>query len=142
MDWNGFSPRSHHRANRIRSGTVPLRSHREVVGSFRNDWTQWNRCEHGHPVRYRSGCIPVPNLWCEHGLSRSPAQHSHRQIGLLVHDVGGAVVEWLGLVTGRSRPGSNPTAENFSLRNFVRVHKLLLTSSTSRDDLQLYHFVG
>ena len=34
--------RSHHRANRTRSGTVPLRSHRDVVGSFRNDRTQWN----------------------------------------------------------------------------------------------------
>ena len=25
---------------------------------------------------------------------------------------------WLGLATGRFRPGSNPTAENFSLQNF------------------------
>ena len=25
---------------------------------------------------------------------------------------------WLGLATGRSRPGSNPTSENVSLRNF------------------------
>ena len=69
-NWNGSGTgpvaRSHHRANRTRSGTVPLRSHREVVGSFRNDWTQWNRCEHGRPV---SGTVPVPNVWCEHGLS-------------------------------------------------------------------------
>ena len=57
-NWNrsGTGPvvRSHHRANRTRSGTVPLRSHREVVGSFRNDRTQWNRCEHGRPVAFRS----------------------------------------------------------------------------------------
>ena len=26
---------------------------------------------------------------------------------------------WLGLATGRSRPGSNPTSENFSLWNFA-----------------------
>ena len=50
--------RSHHRANRTRSGTVPLRSHREVVGSFRNDRTQWNRCEHGRPVAFRNGSGP------------------------------------------------------------------------------------
>ena len=73
-NWNGSGTgpvaRSHHRANRTRSGTVPLRSHREVVGSFRNDRTQWNRCEHGRPVafRNRSGPVPVPKLWCEHGL--------------------------------------------------------------------------
>ena len=56
--WNGSGTgpvaRSHHRANRSRSGTVPLRSHRELVDSFRNDWTQWNRCEHGHPVAFQS----------------------------------------------------------------------------------------
>ena len=43
-DWTRSGPgpvdRSHHRANRNGSGSVPLRSHREVVGSFRNDWTQ------------------------------------------------------------------------------------------------------
>ena len=50
--------RSHHRANRTRSGTVPLRSHREVVGSFRNDRTQWNRCEHGRPVAFRNRSGP------------------------------------------------------------------------------------
>ena len=59
-DWtrSGTVPvdRSHHRANRNGSGTVPLRSHREVVGSFRNDWTQWNRSEHGlERSRNRSG---------------------------------------------------------------------------------------
>ena len=48
----------HHRANRTRSGTVPLRSHREVVGSFRNDRTQWNRCEHGRPVAFRNRSGP------------------------------------------------------------------------------------
>ena len=39
------------------TGTVPLRSHPGVVGSFRNDRTQWNRCEHGRPVAFwnRSG---------------------------------------------------------------------------------------
>ena len=64
-DWtrSGTGPidRSHHRANRNRSGTVPLRSHREVVGSFRNDWTQWNRSEHGQLERFwnRSGFKPV-----------------------------------------------------------------------------------
>ena len=53
--------RSHHRANRNGSGTVPLRSHREVVGSYRNEWTQWNRCEHGQLERFwnRSGFKPV-----------------------------------------------------------------------------------
>ena len=64
-DWtrSGTGPvdRSHHRANRNGSGTVPLRSHREVVGSFRNDWTQWNRSEHGQLERFwnRSGFKPV-----------------------------------------------------------------------------------
>ena len=42
------------------TGTVPQRSHREVVGSFRNDWTQWNRCEHGRPVAFRNGSGPKP----------------------------------------------------------------------------------
>ena len=53
--------RSHHRANRNGSGTVPLRSHRAVVGSFRNEWTQWNRSEHGQLERFRnrSGFTPV-----------------------------------------------------------------------------------
>ena len=53
--------RSHHRANRNGSRTVPLRSHREVVGSFRNEWTQWNRSEHGQLERFRnrSGFKPV-----------------------------------------------------------------------------------
>ena len=64
-DWtrSGTGPvdRSHHRANRNGSGTVPLRSHREVVGSFRNEWTQWNRSEHGQleGFRNRSGFKPV-----------------------------------------------------------------------------------
>ena len=64
-DWtrSGTDPvdRSHHRANRDGSGTVPLRSHREVVGSFRNEWTQWNRSEHGQLERFRnrSGFKPV-----------------------------------------------------------------------------------
>ena len=61
-NWNGSGTgpvaRSHHRANRTRSGTVPLRSHREVVGSFRNDRTQWNRCEHGRPVAFRNRSGP------------------------------------------------------------------------------------
>ena len=62
-NWNGSSSsdpvaRSHHRANRTRSGTVPLRSHREVVGSFRNDRTQWNRCEHGRPVAFQNRSGP------------------------------------------------------------------------------------
>ena len=59
-NWNGSGTgpvaRSHHRANR--SGTVPLRSHREVVGSFRNDRTQWNRCEHGRPFAFRNRSGP------------------------------------------------------------------------------------
>ena len=64
-DWtrSGTGPvdRSHHRANRNGSGTVPLRSHREVVGSYRNEWTQWNRSEHGQLERFwnRSGFKPV-----------------------------------------------------------------------------------
>ena len=38
---------------------------------------------------------------------------------ILIAGRGGRVVEcWLGLATGRSRLGSNLTAENFSLRNF------------------------
>ena len=61
-NWNGSGAgpvaRSHHRANRTRSGTIPLRSHREVVGSFRNDGTQWNRCEHGRPVAFRNRSGP------------------------------------------------------------------------------------
>ena len=56
-NWNGSS-RVHTRANRTRSGTVPLRSYREVVGSFLNDRTQWNRCEHGCPVAFRNGSGP------------------------------------------------------------------------------------
>ena len=73
-DWtrSGTGPvdRSHHRVNRNGSGTVPLRSHREVVGSFRNDWTQWNRSEHGQLERFwnGSGTVPVSKMWCEHGL--------------------------------------------------------------------------
>ena len=31
----------------------------------------------------------------------------------------GWLERWLGLATGWSRPGSNPTSENFSLRNFA-----------------------
>ena len=66
-NWNGSGTgpvaRSHHRANRTRSGTVPLRSHREVVGSFRNDRTQWNRCEHGRPVAFRNGSGPKAVVW-------------------------------------------------------------------------------
>ena len=64
-DWthSGRGPvdRSLHRANRNGSGTVPLRSHREVVGSYRNEWTQWNRCEHRQLERFwnRSGFKPV-----------------------------------------------------------------------------------
>ena len=58
-DWTrcGTGPvdRSHHRANRNGSGTVPLRSHREVVGSFRNEWTQWNMSEHGQLERFWNG---------------------------------------------------------------------------------------
>ena len=63
-DWtrSGTGPvdRSHHRANRNGSGTFPLRSHREVVGSFRNEWTQWNRSEHGQLERFRNGSSPKP----------------------------------------------------------------------------------
>ena len=66
-NWNGSGTgpvaRSHHRANRTRSGTVPLRSHREVVGSFRNDRTQWNRCEHGRPVAFRNRSGPKRVVW-------------------------------------------------------------------------------
>ena len=66
-NWNGSGTgpvaRSHHRANRTRSGTVPLRSHREVVGSFRNDRTQWNRCEHGRPVAFRNRSGPKHVVW-------------------------------------------------------------------------------
>ena len=66
-NWNGSGTgpvaRSHHRANRTRSGTVPLRSHREVVGSFRNDRTQWNRCEHGRPVAFRNRSGPKAVVW-------------------------------------------------------------------------------
>ena len=66
-NWNssGTGPvaRSHHRANRTRSGTVPLRSHPEVVGSFRNDRTQWKRCEHGRPVAFRNGSGPKAVVW-------------------------------------------------------------------------------
>ena len=40
------------------TGPVPQRSHREVVGSFRNDRTQWNRCEHGRPVAFRNRSGP------------------------------------------------------------------------------------
>ena len=72
FNWNGSGTgpvaRSHHRANRTRSGskrsgTVPLRSHREVVGSFRNDRTQWNRCEHGRPVAFRNRSGPKAVVW-------------------------------------------------------------------------------
>ena len=66
-NWNGSGTgpvaRSHHRANRTRSGTVPLRSDREVVGSFRNDRTQWNRCEHGRPVAFRNRSGPKAVVW-------------------------------------------------------------------------------
>ena len=58
-DWtrSGTGPvdRSHHRANRNGSGTVPLRSHR--IGTDVNTGN-WNG----------SGTVPVSNLWCEHGL--------------------------------------------------------------------------
>ena len=66
-DWtrSGTGPvdRSHHSANRNGSGTVPLRSHREVVGSYRNEWTQWNRSEHGQLERFRNGSSPKPVVW-------------------------------------------------------------------------------
>ena len=57
----GPGDHSHHRANRNGSGTVALRSHREVVGSYRNESTQWNRSEHGQLDRFwnRSGFKPV-----------------------------------------------------------------------------------
>ena len=64
-NWNGSGTgpvaRSHHRANRSRSGTGPLRSHREVVVSFRNDKTHWNRCVHGRPVAFQSRSGLKPN---------------------------------------------------------------------------------
>ena len=40
---------------------------------------------------------------------------------------------WLGLVTGRSRPGSNATAENFWLRNFGNSVYPALPVSFGRD---------
>ena len=64
---NGFMSRVHTTGP---TGSVPepLRAHREVVGSFRNDWTQLNRCM----WTWAAGCVPVafrsPNTWCEHGL--------------------------------------------------------------------------
>ena len=54
------------------TGTVPLRSHREVVGSFRNDWTQWNRCEHGCPVAFRNHSGPKALV----SLARTPLLRS------------------------------------------------------------------
>ena len=45
------------------TGTVPLRSHREVVGSFRNGRAQWNGCEHGCPVAFRSRSGPKAVVW-------------------------------------------------------------------------------
>ena len=47
--------------------------------------------------------------WCMHG-------------SWMMMMIGGAVC-WLGLATGRSRPGSNPTAENFASELWqFRVH--------------------
>ena len=60
--------RSHHRANWTRSGPVPLRSHREVVEPFWNDWMQWNGYEHKWHARLCSGPLPVMRLWYKHGL--------------------------------------------------------------------------
>ena len=87
-NWNGSGTgpvaRSHHRANRTRSGTVPLRSHREVVGSFRNDRTQWNRCEHGRPVAFRSQSCGVNTALVfdrvRGGWDRSKGQFSLSQV--------------------------------------------------------------
>ena len=63
--------RSHHRANWTRSGTVPLRSNREVVGSFRNNRTQWNGCELGRPVAFRcQSCGVDTALGCDNTLTR------------------------------------------------------------------------
>ena len=67
-NWNGSGTgpvaHSHHKANRTHSGTVPLRSHRS--GTTGRSGTGVNT-----GARLRSGTVPVPKLWCEHGLSLS-----------------------------------------------------------------------
>ena len=61
-NWNGSGTVPERVQSRVHTteatGTVPLRSHREVVGSFRNDRMQWNRCEHGRPVAFRNRSGP------------------------------------------------------------------------------------
>ena len=50
------------------TGTVPEPFHcdyidREVVGSFRNEWMQWNRYEHGQLERFRNRSGFKPVVW-------------------------------------------------------------------------------
>ena len=56
-----FTPQSH--SEPFHCDHIARRSHREVVGSFRNDRTQWNRCEHGRPVAFRNRSGPKAVAW-------------------------------------------------------------------------------
>ena len=70
-NWNGSGTgpvaRSHHRANRTRSRTVPLRSYR-ARWSARSGTTGRSEIGVNTGARLRSGTVPVPKLRCEHGL--------------------------------------------------------------------------
>ena len=72
-NWNGSGTgpvaRSHHRANRTRSGTVPEPFHCDHIArwSARSGTTGRSGTDVNTGARLRSGTVPVPKLWCEHG---------------------------------------------------------------------------